>query len=208
MSCSILSMRIIIFDIQLKIITQNKRKRPKPCFFEKHTSVLPSSRALFFFLFCFTCVCTLCSPLPCSASWFFFHLEEDCGACLGVCCTACSGGRAKEPEWLFSFLLSPWCEGRVEGWTWQCWLPLPRDVSWRVAGLCADTRGPPCSCFSGSISSVLWTDGSLMRRSRNLVMQVENVIILFFPAELHLPGFTSLAWQAFTGRGKKHSPRI
>lgn len=48
MSCSILSMRIIIFDIQLKIITQNKRKRPKPCFFEKHTSVLPSSRALFF----------------------------------------------------------------------------------------------------------------------------------------------------------------
>lgn len=45
MSCSIPNMRIILCEhvMQLKIITQNKLKSPKPCFLKKHTSVLPSS---------------------------------------------------------------------------------------------------------------------------------------------------------------------
>lgn len=63
---------------------------------------------------------------------------------------------------------------------------------------------PPAPVFSGSISSALHTESSSVRQSENLGKQVEKCYnTFFFPAELCLCGFASLAWQAFAGRGKK-----
>lgn len=61
------------------------------------------------------------------------------------------GKRAKELE-ILPTPLSSWYEGRVAGWMWQCWFPLPWGMSWCVVGLY--TQGPLCSCFSGSLSAV------------------------------------------------------
>lgn len=137
MSCSIPSIRIIIFecDMQLKIITQNKLKVPNLAFWK---SYFCSSQQVLFSVCVRVRACTV-PPLPCSASWFFLQLEEDCSDCLSVCCMACGGEKQNSWRSFFFFLLSSRCKRRVEGLMWQCWLQLPWDVSWRLAG---DPRAP------------------------------------------------------------------
>lgn len=155
MSCSIPSIRIIIFehDMQLKIIIQSKLKSPQP-FFLKNILVFFPEVALFF-----VCACSVTSFTL--FNFMVFLPAEGRLQWLIQCVLQCMGKEQK--SWRIFFfppLLSSWYEGRVKGWMWQCWFPLPWDMSWRVAGLCADTWGPLGFCFSGSISSLLWTEGN------------------------------------------------
>lgn len=159
MSCSIPSIRIIIFEhnMQLKIIIQNKLKGPKPAFLKNVLVFFPevalfcvyaysvTSSALFNFM--------VSPPVEGGLQWLIQCVLQ---SVLG------KSKRKRAGEFFFFFfcLLSSWYEGRVKGRMWQCWFPLPWDMSWCVAGLCADTWGPLCFCFSGSISSVLWTEGN------------------------------------------------
>lgn len=172
--------------MQLKIIIQNKLKSPEP-FFLKNILVFFPEVAFFF-----VCAHVLLLPLPCSTSWFFSQLKEDCSDWFSVCCRV-YGERAKKEIFLIFFfpLLSSWYEGRVKGWMWQCWFPLPWDMSWHVVGLCADTWAPCASIFQAA--SPLWCEQKAIRVSlKNLVKQVENVILFFccwtlLPPWLHLP---------------------
>lgn len=177
MSCSIPNMMIMLSEhvMQLKIITENKLKSPKPCFLKKHTSVLPSSCSFYLSLCVYVCAHSYLAEVltwSSSASWFFFWLEEDCSDCLNVCPTACWGKSRRAREAFFlPCVISVWRKDRrtnvtVLGHVLAC----GRAVCWHL-----DT---PCSCFSGSISPMLWTEGSL-RQSKNLVKQVENILILF-----------------------------
>lgn len=133
MSCSIPSIRIILFEhiMQLKIIIQNKLKSPKS-FFLKNVFVFFPEVALFFLhMFCYFLYLVQLHGF--SSTWR--------STAVIVCVAACMGKEQKSWRYFPPLpLLSSWYEGRVKGWMWQCWFPLPWDMSW-----CVLTPEAPCA---------------------------------------------------------------
>lgn len=170
--------------MQLKIIIQNKLKSPEP-FFLKNILVFFPEVAFFFCVRMFCYFLYLVQLHGFSPSWRKTAVIDS------VCAAECMGKEQKRIYFIFFPLLSSWYEGRVKGWMWQCWFPLPWDMSWHVVGLCADTWAPCASIFQAA--SPLWCEQKAIRVSlKNLVKQVENVILFFccwtlLPPWLHLP---------------------